>query len=88
MFKDQKKPSQEQQKFEQDDFIKISESKILFQWTILETGKLVHYDRKRGIVFLLNRDKPSVDSMTLYSLKIKEVISRDSDSDDGRKSKK
>lgn len=65
------KPIQDQ-KFNMEDFLKITD----------RTPKIVEYDRKRGIVFMLNKEKPSTQSMRLYCIKLRNVENNGSDSDD------
>jgi hypothetical protein len=45
--------------------------------------KLIEYERKRGLLFLLNRDKPS-NSLHLYTIKLKYREKTDYDSDEGK----
>lgn len=61
-------------------FLKVSIRICLI--ILLETAKIVEYDRKRGIIFLLNKDKAS-QSLNLYTIKLKYADHDDSDSDDG-----
>ncbi|CDW78749.1 UNKNOWN [Stylonychia lemnae] len=69
-----KNQTQEQQSLHSQDFLKISE----------KTAKLVEYNEKRGIIFLLNQEKPS-QNMILYTIKLKIADDHDSDSDDAKK---
>lgn len=61
-----------------EDFLKITD----------RTSKIVEYDRKRGIVFMLNKEKPSSSAMRLYCIKLKNVENNGSDSDDDNRKKR
>ena len=52
----------------------------------IETVKFIEYDRKRSVVFLLNKEKPT-QTMRLVSVKLKFELNCESDSDDGDSSK-
>ena len=54
---------------------------LIKSYYFIGTAKFVEYDRKRGIVFLLNRNKPS-DYMTLFCIKLRKGSLDDKDSDD------
>ncbi len=52
----------------------------------IATVKFIEYDRKRSVVFLLNKEKPT-QTMRLVSVKLKFELNCESDSDDGDSSK-
>ena len=45
---------------------------------------MIEYDRKRGVLFLVNRDKP-VNCLHLYTIKLKYREIEDYDSDEKQK---
>jgi hypothetical protein len=79
-------PNQLEQSFHQDDFVKISESIYKIFTYFLGTAKIVEYDRKRGIVFLINKEKPT-KTLRLYSIKLKHVENGNSDSEEEKSRK-
>lgn len=60
----------------------MSECKINIQIYDLniETVKFIEYDRKRSVVFLLNKEKPT-STLRLVTVKLKFELSSESDSD-------
>lgn len=48
---------------------------------LIETTKIVEYNREKGIVFLLNREKPA-ESLRLVTVKLKLEHIGDSESED------